>query len=80
MKPVITVGIGGLSESLLQEFERSLAHHELLKVKVTSGDRRERETAIKTLCEYSGAQLVQRVGHIGLLFRKNKENSKFAAL
>ena len=80
LKPVITVGTGGLSDSLLVEFERSLEHHELMKVKVTTGDRDERETAIRTLCEYSSAQLIQRVGNIGLLFRKKKKNSKFAAL
>ena len=79
LKPVVTVGIGGLSDALLQEFERSLAHHELIKVKVTSGDRNARDTAIQSLCEYSGAQLIQRVGHIGLLFRKNDKHSKFAA-
>jgi RNA-binding protein len=80
LKPVITVGTGGLSDSLLEEFENSLEHHELMKVKVNTGDRDERDTTIRTLCEYSGAQLIQRVGNIGLLFRKKKKNSKFAAL
>jgi RNA-binding protein len=80
LKPVITVGTGGLSDSLLEEFERSLAHHELMKVKVTAGDRDERDAAIRVLCERSGALLIQRVGNVGLLFRKNAKDSKFAAL
>ena len=80
LKPVITVGTGGLSDSLLAEFESSLEHHELMKVKVSTGDRDERDTAIRTLCEYSNAQLIQRVGNIGLLFRKKKKNSKYSAL
>ena len=80
LKPVITVGTGGVSDSLLAEFERSLEHHELMKVKVSAGDRDERDTAIRALCEYSSAQLILRVGNIGLLFRKKKKNSKFAAL
>jgi len=80
LKPVITVGTGGLSDSLLEEFENSLEHHELMKVKVNTGDRDKRDTTIRALCEYSGAQLIQRVGNIGLLFRKKKKNSKFAAL
>ena len=80
LKPVITVGTGGLSDSLLEEFENSLEHHELMKVKVNTGDRDERDTTIRALCEYSGAQLIQRVGNIGLLFRKKKKNSKFLAL
>jgi len=80
LQPVITVGTGGLSDSLLEEFESSLEHHELMKVKVSTGDRDERNTTILALCECSGAQLVQRVGNIGLLFRKKKKNSKFLAL
>ena len=80
LKPVNTVGTGGLSDSLLEEFESSLEHHELMKVKVNTGDRDDRDTAIRVLCECSGALLIQRVGNIGLLFRKNKKNSKFAAL
>ena len=80
LKPVIIVGAGGISESLLEEFERSLDHHELMKVKVNVGDRDERNSIIQALCEHSGAELIQRVGNIGLLFRKKKKDSKFAAL
>ena len=80
LKPVITVGNAGLSNSLLKEFESSLEHHELIKVKTSAANRDERDTAIRALSEYSGAQLIQRVGNIGLLFRKRKKNSKFAAL
>ena len=77
LKPVITVGTGGLSSSLLAEFENSLEHHELMKIKVNTANRDERDAAIRALCEYSGAQLVQRIGNIGLLFRKKDKNSKF---
>ena len=80
LKPLITVGAGGLSDSLLEEIERSIEHHELMKVKVNTANREERDTAIRALCEYSGAQLIQRVGNVGLLFRLKNKNSKFAAL
>jgi len=80
LKSVITVGNAGLSNPLLEEFESSLEHHELMKVRISAANREERDAAIQALCEYSGAQLIQRVGNIGLLFRKKKKNSKFAAL
>ena len=80
MKPVILVGAGGLSASLLEEFDRSLAHHELMKVKISLGDREQRDAALQQLCEHSHAELVQRVGNVGLLFRKKVKNSKFDAL
>ena len=80
LKPVILVGAGGLSDSLREEFERSLEHHELMKVKVSLGDRDDRDAALRTLCEHSGAELVQRVGNVGLLFRKKTKASKFEDL
>jgi RNA-binding protein len=80
LKPVIRVGSGGLSRSLLEEFERSLEHHELMKVKVSAGDRTQRDALIAELCQHSGAELVQRVGNVGLLFRRRRNKSKFTAL
>ncbi len=80
LKPVIIVGAGGLSESLLEEFDRSLDHHELMKVKANVGDRDERDAVFRALCERSGAILIQRVGNIALLFKKKAKDSKFAAL
>ncbi len=79
LKPFILVGAGGLSESLLEEFERSLAHHELMKVRVSADDRKQRDAIIETLCERSGAELVQRVGKVALLFRRRPEDSRFPA-
>ncbi len=80
MKPVITVGHGGLSDALISEFERALTHHELIKVKVSAGDRAQRDITIDRLCAHSGALLIQRIGHVGLLFRKSEKDSKFSTL
>ena len=80
LKPVILVGSGGLSPAVLEEFERSLEHHELMKVKVSVGDRELRDAVIAELCQHSGAELVQRVGNVGVLFRRKRKNSKFTAL
>jgi RNA-binding protein len=80
LKPVILVGAGGLSPLLLEEFERSLDHHELMKVKVSVGDRVQRDAVIAALCRHSGAELVQRLGNVGLLFRRKRNESKFTAL
>jgi RNA-binding protein len=80
LKPVIIVGAGGLSAPLLEEFDRSLAHHELMKVKFNIGDRDERDRMIDALCEHSQAELLQRVGNIALLFLRKQKDSRFAAL
>ena len=76
LKPTIMVGDSGLSETLLTEFEATLTHHELMKVKVRVGDRKARDEMIASLCKASGAELVQRIGNVALLYRENPEKKK----
>ena len=73
LKPVVTVGEAGLSESLVAEFESSLEHHELMKIRVRTGDRSARDAIISELCTTSGAELIQRVGNVALLYKENPE-------
>lgn len=80
IKPVVTVGSAGLSDALLEEFQRSIDHHELMKIKVSVGDRDSRDEILQALCAHAGAELVQRVGNVGLLFRKRRKHSRFAVL
>jgi RNA-binding protein len=71
LKPTIMIGEAGLSDSVLAEYEATLDHHELIKVRVRVGDRAARDEIIKKLCDDSSAQLIQRVGNVALLFRQN---------
>ena len=73
LKPVVTVAGRGLPTSVLRELERALKDHELIKVKVAVGDRKQREALISELCSHSGAYLVQRVGNIAILLRQNPQ-------
>jgi RNA-binding protein len=76
LKPTVIIGSAGLTESVQQELEGSLAHHELLKVRVNAADREERDAIIALMCEARGAELVQRIGHIALLYRRNPERPR----
>ena len=70
-KPLIMVDDAGLSESLMAEFETTLTHHELIKVRVRVGDREGRDAIIRKLCDDASAELVQRIGNVALLYRPN---------
>ena len=76
LKPVIMVGDAGLTESLLAEFESTLSHHELIKVRVRVGDRQARDSIIDELCATASATLVQRIGNMALLYRENPDEKK----
>ena len=67
------VGDAGLSDSLITEFESTLAHHELVKVKVRVVDRAARDEIISKLCADHTATLIQRIGNVALLYRANPE-------
>jgi len=78
LKPVVMVGQTGLSEAVLGELGQALDAHELVKVKVRTGDRNERSGQIGTLVETTGAELVQTIGQIVVLFRRNTDKPKIA--
>ena len=73
LKPVVTVAGKGLAPSVLEELDRALNDHELIKVKVAVSDREQRESVIEQLCSQSEAYLVQRVGKIATLLRTNPQ-------
>jgi RNA-binding protein len=76
LKPVVTIGSGGLTASVLEEFIRSINHHELMKARINAGDRDERDRVIEQLSKESEAQLLQRVGNVGLFLKLRKKDSK----
>jgi RNA-binding protein len=76
LKPVIMVGDAGLSPTLVAEFEGTLAHHELIKVRVKVGARQLRDRLIDELCATAGAELVQRIGNVALVYRANPKKKK----
>lgn len=76
LKPVVMIAESGLTESVLQEFESSIAHHELIKVSVRVGDREARNDIIGTLCASHATELVQRIGNTALLYRANPAKKK----
>ncbi len=77
LKPVVMVGANGITESLMEELNIALSAHELIKVKVRAEEREDRDEMIEYLCNKSGAQKIQRVGHNLTLFRRNPDKPKY---
>ncbi|WP_105103418.1 YhbY family RNA-binding protein [Microbulbifer pacificus] len=81
LKPVVTVAEKGMTEGVAEELNRALNDHELIKVKLAVNDRDARRELITELCQQSGAELVQEIGKIALIFRKaDKPNAKLSNL
>lgn len=76
LKPVVRIGNAGLTASVLNEIGLSLAHHELIKIKVSVADRIERNRIIDEICGQTRAELIQRIGHIALIYLRNREKQQ----
>ncbi len=76
LKPVVMVGQHGLKESIITEVDIALDVHELIKVKISVGDREARDEIIQQIVDRSSAELVQRIGNMAVLFRRNSENPR----
>jgi RNA-binding protein len=76
LKPVVMIGDAGLTDNVATETDRALQDHELIKVKVRAADRDDRDRMIDELARRTGSALVQRVGHVAVLYRPNAEKPK----
>lgn len=72
-KPIVAIGQNGASESVVAEVTLALDHHELVKIKLPVITRTQKIQLIEQLCQQTGAQAVQSIGRIGVLYKSAKE-------
>jgi RNA-binding protein len=78
LRPVVMVGQAGLKDTVLAEIDAALTHHELIKVKIAGNDRELRDRQIEEILAASRADLVDRVGQMAVLFRRNPKRPRVA--
>ena len=76
LRPVVQIGDAGLSDAVLREFAATIAHHELIKVRIRAADREQRDRLIGELCRRGEAQLITRIGNVALLYRPADDESR----
>ena len=74
LKALLQIGAKGLTPAFLAELDAVLEQHELVKVKIGAEDRETRDAMIGEILEKSGAALVQRIGHVAVLYRPSKDH------
>ena len=73
LEPVVRIGAKGLTDDVVAEIDRALKTHELIKVRAGDLERDERGSVAEEICGRTGAEQVQNVGKVFVLFRKNDE-------
>jgi RNA-binding protein len=71
LRPIVLIGNNGLSENVNIEIDRALTDHELIKIRIQSLDRLVRKAMFAEICQLHHADLVQSIGNIAVLYRKN---------
>jgi RNA-binding protein len=69
LQPVVMLGDAGLTEPVLREIEANLRSHELIKIRVLGDGRATRKDLIGAICEATGAQPVQHIGKMLVVYR-----------
>jgi RNA-binding protein len=73
LDPVVMIGAKGLTDEVVKEVELALKAHELIKVRAPSLERDARAVAFQALCERTGAEAVQVIGKVCVLYRKRDD-------
>ncbi len=79
LNPVVAIAQQGLSDSVLKEIDACLNAHELIKIRVFSDEREEREAYLARICEELGAAAVQHIGKLLVVWRPAPADAKKSA-
>ncbi len=77
LKPVVIAGKKGISSALINEIDLALLAHELIKVQIASRLKEDIDEHVDKIVQETGAVHIDTIGNIVILFRQNKENSRY---
>ncbi len=78
LDPVVIIGGEGLTDAIFKEADLGLNAHGLIKVRMFSDSRPDREAALAALADKLGAAPVQHIGKLLVLWRPMPEKDKVA--
>jgi len=73
LNPVVMLGAAGLADTVVKEIEQALTAHGLIKIKLGGESREDRAALMSEICARTGAQPVQSIGKVGVVWREKPE-------
>lgn len=73
LEPVVLIGAKGLTDEVVAEIGRALDTHQLIKVRAAGLERADRDSALREILQRTGAEQVQQLGKVFVLFRKKED-------
>ena len=73
LHPVVTIGAHGLTDAVLHEIDVALKAHELIKIRVWSDVRTDRDAFLERICRALDCAPVQHLGRLLIVWRRNPD-------
>lgn len=77
LKAIVTIGMKGLTETVMNEIQIALNHHELLKIKIPALEKTDKNELVETICQQAEAEKIQLIGHVLVIYKLNKETDRY---
>ncbi len=74
MNPLFQIGKDGISENVITQVDEALEARELIKLRVLNNSLYTAKEAAYELAEECDAEVIQTIGNVLVLYRKNKTN------
>lgn len=69
LSPVVTIAGNGLTESVASELARAISDHELIKIRLHTGGRKERKMTLAEIQQQLDVEVVQSIGKVALVYK-----------
>nr|WP_315593340.1 YhbY family RNA-binding protein [uncultured Cupriavidus sp.] len=76
LNPVVMIGAEGLTRAVLAEIDRSLAAHDLIKIRVFGDEREARIAIYESICDELNAAPIQHIGKLLVIWRPGSATLK----
>lgn len=77
LEPVIHIGKDGLTASVIEQVDKTLDDHELVKGRVLNNSLEESRDVAQLLADKCSAEVVQVIGNVFLIYKNNPEESVY---
>lgn len=77
LKPVVIIGMKGLTDAVLDEIKIALNHHELIKIKIPALEKPEKLELVNSICNITEAVKVQLIGNTLVIYKLNKDTDRY---
>jgi len=77
LDPYVHIGKEGLNESVYEKIDEVLDDHELVKIRILDNSLEDINEVVNDVCEQLGAERVQVIGNVFIIFRRNMKEPKY---